>query len=350
MRCPRLIELPPPPQGRIGWPWTEESEQLPETMPDGRPWPKVSVVTPSYNQGRFIEETLRSVLLQGYPDLEYIVTDGGSTDDSVASIKKYVNWLSYWVSEKDRGQSHAINKGWKISTGTLIAYLNSDDIYCPNTIRDAVLAWHRFGCPAVVYADAVATDEVGAFLSLAKSEPFDLHRLRAVRNPIRQPSAFLGRNETQAVNWIDESLHFVMDYDLWYRLGRRYSMAYVYGRPWATMRQHSSTKTATTQKANRLEFARVLTQRLIEDGYAEDSSYQREIWRGRHFRSALNFAKSGQRRDAISSVLAMIRIAPLFLFGHPLKILIELPARLVIGKSWLRIRQYEMRMRFRRDG
>src|SRR6266850_3696830 len=204
MHCPRLNELPPPPTGKTGWPWTEESEQLPEMMPDGRPWPRVSIVTPSYNQGRFVEETIRSVLLQGFPDLEYRVTDGGSTDESVDLIKKYERWLSYWVSEKDRGQSDAINKGWKMSTGKLIAYLNSDDTYYPNTIRDAVLAWYRFGCPAVVYADAAATDEVGGFLCLAKSHPFDLDHLRSVGNLIRQPSAFLSRSETQAVNWIDE--------------------------------------------------------------------------------------------------------------------------------------------------
>lgn len=349
MRCPTLNELPPPPAGKTGWPWTEESEQLPETMPDRRPWPRVSIVTPSYNQGRFIEETLRSVLLQGYPDLEYLVTDGGSTDDSVEIVEKYEQWLAYWVSEKDRGQSHAINKGWKMSTGKLIAYLNSDDIYYPNTIRDAVLAWYHFGCPAVVYADAVATDEEGGFLSVAKSDPFDRERMRAVRNPIRQPSAFLGRKEVASVNWIDEALHYVMDYDLWYRLARQYALVYAPGNRWAAMRLHALAKTSANQKAIRAEFTQVLTERLAEDGYAKGSDYQREIWRGRHFRSAINFARSGQRRDAISCLLEVGRIAPLFIVRQPLKILIEFPARLLIGKSLLRLRQYVMRMRILRD-
>ena len=100
-------------------------------MPDGRPWPRMSIVTPSYNQGQFIEETIRSVLLQSYPDLEYIVIDGGSTDESVEIIKKYVEWLAFWVSEPDRGQSDAINKGLTISKGDFLAYLNSDDAYRP---------------------------------------------------------------------------------------------------------------------------------------------------------------------------------------------------------------------------
>jgi glycosyltransferase involved in cell wall biosynthesis len=350
MRCPRLNELPPPPNGKTGWPWTEESEQLPETMPDGRPWPRVSVVTPSYNQGRFIEETLRSVMLQGYPDLEYIVTDGGSTDDSVDTIKNYEPWLSHWVSEKDRGQSHAINKGWKMSTGKLIAYLNSDDIYYPNTIREAVLAWHENACPAVIYSDAVATNEEGRFMTLAKSYPFDLKRMREVRNPIRQPAAFLSRKEVAAIDWIDESLHFVMDYDLWYRLGRRYPLAYVQGKPWATMRQHSLAKTSACDRAIRAEFTRILTTRLVEEGYSEDSDYQRQLWRVRHFRSAINLARSGQRREAISSLLKALRIAPMFVVRQPIMTLVELSARLVVGKSWFRTRHYAMRIGFPREG
>ena len=129
MRCPTLRELPPPPPGKTGWPWTEETQPIPDTMPDGGEWPKISIVTPNYNYGQFIEETIRSVLLQGYPNLEYIVIDGGSTDDSVEIIKKYEPWLSYWVSEKDKGQSNAINKGLKMCTGQIAAYINSDDYY-----------------------------------------------------------------------------------------------------------------------------------------------------------------------------------------------------------------------------
>ncbi|HAJ58567.1 MAG TPA: hypothetical protein DCP31_04295, partial [Cyanobacteria bacterium UBA8543] len=95
-----LQSLPSPPKGRTGWPWTEETPPLPLTMPDGKPWPKVTIVTPSYNQGEFIEETIRSVLLQNYPNLEYIVMDGGSRDSTVSILEKYTDWISLWRSEK----------------------------------------------------------------------------------------------------------------------------------------------------------------------------------------------------------------------------------------------------------
>ncbi len=128
MRCPTLADLPPPPSGKTGWPWTEECSQLPEVRRDGSSWPRISIVTPSYNQGEFIEETIRSILLQGYPDLEYFIMDGGSTDQSVEIIKKYAPWLTHWESTKDRGQAHAINKGLERATGHWFHWMNSDDV------------------------------------------------------------------------------------------------------------------------------------------------------------------------------------------------------------------------------
>jgi glycosyltransferase involved in cell wall biosynthesis len=127
VRCPTLAALPPPPPGKTGWPWTEECPQLPEIRLDGTPWPRISIVTPSYNQGQYIEETIRSILLQGYPDLEYFIMDGGSSDDSVAVINKYAEWLKYWESRPDQGQAHAINKGLAKATGLIWNFINSDD-------------------------------------------------------------------------------------------------------------------------------------------------------------------------------------------------------------------------------
>ena len=125
-----LKQLPPPPEGKIGFPWTEETppQYIKENLP------KISIITPSFNQGKFIEETIRSVLLQGYPNLEYIIIDGGSTDETLEIIKKYSDFITYWISEPDEGQSHAINKGLAKATGDVFNWINSDDYYLPNAL------------------------------------------------------------------------------------------------------------------------------------------------------------------------------------------------------------------------
>src|SRR5262249_45706804 len=116
MPSPTLEELPPPPAGRTGWPWTEGSPILPDVAPDERRWPRISVVTPSFNQSEYVEAAIRSVLLQGYPNLEVIVVDGGSSDGSVQTIAKYEKWLTRWTSERDGGPAQALNKGFKRAT------------------------------------------------------------------------------------------------------------------------------------------------------------------------------------------------------------------------------------------
>jgi hypothetical protein len=126
-----MSELPPPPPGKTGWPWTIETHHRAEI---DKNYPKISIITPSYDQGAFIEETIRSVLLQGYPNLEFIIMDGGSADGSVEIIKKYQDWLAFWVSEKDSGQTDAINKGLSRASGQYLNWLNSDDLLLPGAL------------------------------------------------------------------------------------------------------------------------------------------------------------------------------------------------------------------------
>lgn len=138
-----LTDLPSPPPGKTGWPWTEESSEIMEETPDSFEYPRISIVTSNYNYGHFLEETIRSVLLQGYPNLEYIIIDAGSTDNSLEIIEKYAPWLAYYVSEKDKGQSDGINKGFYQATGKIYAWLNSDDIFCPNTLLEIGQFWRH---------------------------------------------------------------------------------------------------------------------------------------------------------------------------------------------------------------
>jgi len=222
MRCPTLDQLPPPPPGRTGWPWTAESEQLPDTMPGGDPWPRVSIVTPSYNQGQFIEETIRSVLLQGYPDLEYIIIDGGSTDESVEIIRKYEPWLAYWVTEADNGQAHAINKGFQWATGEIMAYLNSDDLYYPSVVAMAIKLLAKSDDDILIGAiDHVRIDgDTREFIrteTTNEGRPAAIHQFRSFKNGRReslhfiQPGMFWKRDIGQKAGGFDTQYKYIFD-------------------------------------------------------------------------------------------------------------------------------------------
>src|SRR5881409_3781716 len=170
MRCPRLRELPPAPEGKTGWPWTEETFPEEADQTSSSP-PSISIVTPSYNQATFLEETIRSVLLQGYPNLEYIVMDGGSTDGSVEIIRKYEKHLTYWTSQKDAGASDAIRKGFERATGSILAYLNSDDLYLPGAVHHLINRFKTAGAD-VVYGNTYWIDDRSRILAERRQTPF----------------------------------------------------------------------------------------------------------------------------------------------------------------------------------
>lgn len=215
MRCPTLAELPPPPEGKSGWPWTEETPQLPDAMPDGKPWPKVSIVTPSFNQGEFIEETIRSILLQGYLDLEYIIMDGGSTDRSVDIIKKYEKYISRWESQPDNGQADAIARGFEIAAGDILAYINSDDYYLSDTFVKVANAFQDN--PSAQWV----TSSIGLFINsqgkviLKKQYPkVTTRNMIYLGNCINQPSTFWKRSLYIQSEGINTNMQFSFDFDL----------------------------------------------------------------------------------------------------------------------------------------
>lgn len=219
-----IKDLPPPPPGASGWPWTEGSAPLPAGMADGSPWPRVTVVTPSFNQGRFIEETIRSILLQGYPELELIVMDGGSTDETVEVLRRYNPWIAHWESRPDRGQTHAINKGLALATGEIFAYLNSDDVFAPDAVGRVVEAFRLHPGADVVYGECVYTDEAGAELYTLKGrvESFVQYlriwdRFKAA-DILTQPEVFCRTAVVREAGGFREELRSVMDLEMWLRL------------------------------------------------------------------------------------------------------------------------------------
>ena len=246
MRCPRLKDLPSPPHGKKGWPWTEETPPLSDTMPNGRPWPRISIVTPSYNQAEFIEETIRSVLLQGYPDIEYIIIDGGSTDGSVEIIKKYEPWLTYWVSEPDRGQSHAINKGFSRVTGDIVAWLNSDDVYLPHVFQRIAKYLETHSKVMAVFGDAWFVDEKGKRKALYKGveRPFVRRLMYWYGWEVPQPTVFLRKKVLEKVGFLDESYEYALDYEWFLRVSRFFGLHHL-GVTLALYRLHEKSKTGS---------------------------------------------------------------------------------------------------------
>lgn len=233
----------------------EQGSSCVTSSSDPQPFPTVTVVTPSYNQGRFIRETIDSVLSQDYPAIEYMVIDGGSTDDTVSILKGYGSRVS-WISEPDKGQSEAINKGWKRATGEIVAWLNSDDIYLPGAISTGVTYLQSHPDVGLVYGDGFHMSEEGGALGRFPSEPFSVDRLKETCF-IAQPTTFVRRSVIEQVGFIRDSLRYCMDYDLWIRISKRYRLQYV-PIPMANIRLHNDCKTVKDRVATYAETVRML--------------------------------------------------------------------------------------------
>lgn len=190
-------------------------------------YPKVSVVTASYNQAKFLERTILSVLNQNYPNLEYIIIDGGSTDGSVGVINKYEKYLAYWISEPDKGQADAINKGFNRSKGEILSYLNSDDTYCDGVIRRVVDYLNNHLDVYLTYGDYALVDEEDNIIKYKKEIKFDYNTLFYSFSYIPQPTVFFKREVFNRVGLFDVNLRCAMDYDYWLRIAEKYKIEHI---------------------------------------------------------------------------------------------------------------------------
>jgi glycosyltransferase involved in cell wall biosynthesis len=249
MRCPTLADLPPPPAGRTGWPWTEESAPLPQTRPDGAPWPRISIVTPSFNQGGYIEETIRSVLLQGYPDLEYIIMDGGSSDETVEVIRRYEPWIASWRSEKDGGQADAVNAGLALCTGEIFQFINSDDVVA----RDAMGVVGAMPSEAAGIAGSVI-DRYPDRDAVWRNTDLSVAKLLRPRQQWHQPGVWLRTEAVRRVGGFDASYWYYFDLKFMLKFLEHYETALSYtDAPLVIFRQHDESKSGQKDLAARLK-------------------------------------------------------------------------------------------------
>lgn len=205
--------------------------------------PLVTIVTPSFNQGRFIRATIESVLEQDYPRIEYIVMDGGSSDETAAVVAEYGDRLT-WVSEPDRGQSHAINKGFRMARGEVVAWINSDDLLLPGAVSRAVAALREHPGAGAVYGEGLLIDGEGRVKGrFPATEPFDLWKLVHLWDYVLQQTVYFRKSVLDEVGYLDEALNWALDWEILIRIGCRYELAYV-PEEMGALREHDEAKTS----------------------------------------------------------------------------------------------------------
>lgn len=299
--------------------------------------PLVTIVTPSLNQGDFIPQTIASVLTQDYDLIEYFVIDGGSTDQTISYLQQMGSALQ-WVSEKDNGQSAAINKGWRMGKGEILAWLNSDDILLPGTVSRIVAVFQAHPDVMAVYGDCLYMNEGGRIVGRYPAESFNYQKLLlTATNFIPQPTLFFRRSVLAEIGALNEKLHYVMDYDLWLRIGI-HSRFYYIPDTLAAMRLHSSAKSLRAVPAFGAELVTTLTEHFDSGRLPLPLQKHRHealrnawqyaayccFWSGQ-FREANRWlAKSWKQSNRILPSGSLLRLTFLNLFG---KLGLKLAAR-----------------------
>ncbi len=262
--------------------------------------PLVSIVTPSYNQAEFLEQTMLSVLEQEHPFIEYIVVDGGSQDASVAIINKYSERLTWWVSEKDLGQADAINKGLKRAKGEIIAWLNSDDLYLPATIEKALKAFQENPQAAIVHGDVLAIDGEGRPINLMRYGNWGLPGLMRFQI-IGQPGVFMRRKALLSAGLLDLDYHLLLDHQLWLRVAQHGEVVYV-PETWAKARYHVAAKNVARAVEFGAEAYRIVDWMKKEPGLADIFNQdEKKIMAGAHRINARYLLDGGHNKAALSA-------------------------------------------------
>lgn len=247
---------------------------------------KISIVTPSFNQGQFLEETIQSILNQNYTNLEYIIIDGGSTDNSLEIIKKYEKYLTYWVSEKDNGQTHAINKGFKIATGQFVNWINSDDLLengALNKLNQKIIAHPSID---IIYGDYKAIDKDSKLIYKRKASPYFKNCLYWGRQLSSQPSVFFKKELLNKYGNLNEDINFCMDIEFWIRCAKNRAKFLQINSILGVTRVHSDAKTTNLQQLLYDEHKAIISSynslNFIENNKLKNITYNysNKFWRG----------------------------------------------------------------------
>ncbi len=343
MRCPRLAEIPPPPGDRAGWPWTEETSPRDVAAED---CPLISIVIPSYNQGQFVEETIRAILLQAYPNLELLYCEDASTDDTLAVIEPYSQWMTLLPTPENLGMSNAINRGFRIASGEIVTWIATDDVYLPGVFWYVVERWRQNpDCGALVGAvqfidqdSRTVSDVISA--RLARPAPLDLSIEPLENWRLHQASTFYtGHGLDAAGRYVREELLYVMDRDLIFRVARKRPVE-VLDELVSHFRLHPESKSWSTTKV--IDFAREFAhlQDAFMNGIAHEDRLRRRIKRVRMVKGYLRYGARGDRFPArVMALLKALVLRPTLLFRKTYilrwlaAVRLEEPLRRVLGRE-----------------
>ena len=271
--------------------------------------PLVSIIVPSFNQAQFLKQTLESILVQDYPNLEIWVVDGGSTDGSVEIIRSFADRLAGWVSEPDRGQADGINKGFRKARGEIVAWLNSDDLYQPGAISKAVTVLIQHPQVAMVFGDVISIDGNGKVINLMRYGDWGLTDLMRFEI-IGQPAVFMRRSALEQAGFLDLDYHYLLDHNLWLRVAQQGGMLHV-PEFWASARFHADAK----NRAHAAEFGeeayRIVDWMLVQPGLSDLALQDfKRILSGAHRINARYLLDGGLPRQAFLAYIQSVNLSP----------------------------------------